>query len=106
MANDLTGKIIYVDQFDTDVTLANEGESFIIKKIRCLSVADGDIFRLEDISGTRLIHMVNKGANDDFEVDFGLDGYNFGNKGVVIDVSDCTGMAATDGTDAVWIYTK
>ena len=104
MANRLTGKIIYVDQFDADVELAPEGDPFIIKKIRCLSVADGDIFRLEDIVGNRLVHMVNKGANDDFEVDYGPDGYNFGNKGVAIDVSDCTGMTATDGTDAVWIY--
>lgn len=106
MANNLTDKVIYVDQFDADVTLANEGETFIVKKIRCLSAADGDIFRLEDVSGNRLIHMVNKGANDDFEVDFGDEGYNLGNKGVVIDVSDCTGMIATDGTDAVWIYLK
>src|SRR3990167_538450 len=104
MANKLTGKIIYVDQFDADVELAPEGEPFIIKKIRCLSAADGDIFRLEDISGNRLLHMVNNGANDTFEVDFGPDGYNFGNKGLVIDVSDCTGMAATDGTDAAFIY--
>ena len=104
MANKLTGKIIYVDQFDADVELAPEGEPFIVKKIRVLSVADGDIFRLEDISGNRLLHMVNKGANDDFEVDFGIDGYDLGNKGVIIDVSDCTGMVAIDGTDAVWIY--
>src|SRR3990167_4370113 len=104
MANRLAGKIIYVDQFDTDVELAPEGEPFIVKKIRCLSAADEDIFRLEDISGNRLLHMVNTCANDTFEVDFGPDGYNFGNKGLVIDVSDCTGMAATDGIDAVWIH--
>ena len=106
MANRLSGKIIYVDQFNADVELAPEGEPFIIQKIRVLSAADGDIFQLEDVSGNHLIHMVNKGANDDFEVDFGREGYNFGNKGVNIDVSDCTGMAATDGTDAVWIHLK
>lgn len=106
MANRLSGKIIYVDQFNADVELAPEGEDFIVRKIRCLSAADGDIFRLEDVSGNRLIHMVNKGANDDFEIDFGDEGYNFGMRGVIIDVSDCTGMAATDGTDAVWIYLK
>ena len=104
MANRLTGNILYVDQFDSDVTLANEGQNFIVRKIRCISAADGDIFRLEDVSGNRLLHMVNKGANDDFEVDFIDGGFNFGNKGVIIDVSDCTGMAATDGTDAVFIY--
>ena len=105
MANRLTSNPIYFDQFDADVTLAVDGSPLIIKKIRCLSVADGDIFRLEDIAGNRLVHMVNKGANDDFETDFGPNGQIF-TDGVVIDVSDCTGMAATDGTDAVWIYLK
>ena len=104
MANRTNSKIIYVDLFDADVTIAEEGRDFIVRKIRCISAADGDIFRLEDSVGNRLLHMVNLGANDAFEVDFGDKGYNFGNKGIVIDVSDCTGMAATDGTDAVWIY--
>lgn len=105
MANDVTGRIKYIDQFDADVTLASEGQDFIIQKIRVLSAADGDIFRLENISGVRLFHIVNTGAADTVECDFGPKGYNFGNKGVIIDVSDCTGMTATDGSDAVWIFT-
>ena len=104
MANRLSGRIIYFDQFDADATLASGTNAFIVKKIRALSIADGDIFRLEDGDGNRLLHMVNKGANDDFEVDFGPNGFNFGGNKVIIDVSDCTGMVATDGTDAVWIY--
>lgn len=104
MANRLDQKIIYFDDFSADANLAALGNDFIVKKVRCVSVADGDIFRIEDFNGNILLHMVNKGAADDFEVDFGEKGYNFGNKGVRIDVSDCTGMAATDGTDAVWFY--
>lgn len=105
MANDLTGRIKYVDQFNADVALAEEGNDFIVKKIRVLSATDGDIFRLENISGFRLFHIVNTGAADVVECDFGDKGYNFGNKGVIVDVSDCTGMTGVDGTDAVWIYT-
>jgi len=106
MANRLTGKIKYIDQFNADVSLASEGDPFIIKKIIGLSATDGDTFEMEDNDGNVLLSVTNSnGAADSFEVDFGNDGYNFGNKGVKIDVSDCTGMEGTDGTDAVWIYT-
>lgn len=104
MANRLNSKIIYFDQFDADATLAVMNSSFIVKKIVMLSAADGDIFRLEDVDGNRLVHMVQTGANDIVELDFGPNGYNLGNNGVIIDVSDCTGMDATSGTDAVFIY--
>lgn len=102
MANRLTTNPIYVDQFDADVTLAAKGTPLKIQKIVCVSAGDGDIFRLEDSAGNILVHMVNTGAADMFELDFGS-GIKF-TDGVAIDVSDCTGMAATDGTDAVWIY--
>ena len=104
MANRTSGNILYVDQFNADVTLAAEGSPFIVKKIRMLSAADGDYFQLEDVSGSILFKMVQTGNADIVEVDFGDEGFNFGNKGVIIDFSDCTGMAGTDGTDAVWIY--
>jgi len=107
MANRTSGNILYVDQFDADVTLAEEGKPFIIKKIVLVSAAAGDIFRLEDVSGDRLLHITNNGGNASHtEIDFGDEGFSFGNKGVIIDVSDCTGLAATDGTDAVFIYMK
>jgi len=104
MANRIGHKIDYVDAFDADTTLAAVGTNYIVKKIRMLSAADGDIFRLEDVAGNRLLHMVQSGNADVVEVDFGDEGFNFGNNGVIIDFSDCTGMAATNGTDAVWIY--
>ena len=103
MANRLKSNPIYFDDFSADATLAEFGNPFIVKKIRMRSVADGDYFRLEDIDGNVLFQMVQTGANDIVEVDFGPNGFNFGNKGVIIDVSDCTGMAATNGDDAVWI---
>ena len=106
MPNRLKGKIIYFDLFDVNQELAKPGTDFIVKKIRQLSATDGDDFQLEDKDGNVLFHMSNNNGNADVgEVDFGEEGYNFGNAGVYIDVSDCTGMAATDGTDAVWIYT-
>ena len=104
MANRLKSNPIYFDQFDADATLAVMDMPFIVKKIRMRSVVDGDYFRLEDIDGNVLFQMVQTGANDIVEVDFGPNGFNFGNKGVIIDVSDCTGMAATDSTDCVWIH--
>jgi len=105
MANRTAGKIIYIDQFNADVTLAEKGKDFIVRKIKCVAAADGDIFRLEDLDGNIIYHDVCLGNADTFGDDFGDEGYNFGNNGVRIDVSDCTGMAGTDGTDAVWIYT-
>lgn len=105
MANRLKSNPIYFDQFNANATLAAVGNSFIVKKIRMLSAADGDDFQLEDDAGNVLFHMSNNnGGADVTEVDFGDEGFNFGNKGVIVDVSDCTGMAATDGTDAVWVY--
>jgi len=104
MANRLTTNPIYFDQFNADVILAAEGLPFVVRKIRLLSVADGDYFQLEDSAGNILFKMVQTGAADVVEVDFGDEGFNFGNRGVVIDYTDCTGLAATNGTDAVWIY--
>ena len=105
MANRLDGKIIFFDQFDADQELAKPGEDFIVRKIRMLSATDGDDFKLDNGQDEVIFHMSNNEGNADVnEVDFGDEGYNFGNSGVNIDVSDCTGMVATDGTDAVWIY--
>lgn len=105
MANRTGHKVDYVDAFDADATLAAVGQNYIVKKIILLSAAAGDIFRLEDQAGNRILHMTNNGGNARHtEVDFGDEGFNFGNNGVIIDVSDCTGMTGTNGTDAVWIY--
>jgi hypothetical protein len=107
MANRLQANPIYFDIFNADATLAEPGIPFIVKKIRMLSVADGDDFQLENQAGEVIFHMSNnQGGADVTEVDFGDSGFDFGRqgKGVYIDVSDCTGMAATDGTDAVWFY--
>jgi len=101
MANRLNTNPIYVDQFNADVTIAEKGVPLTITKIIVLSAADGDIFRLEDAAGNRIVHMVNTGNADTVTEDF--DNLRC-NDGVVIDVSDCTGMAGTNGTDAVWIY--
>jgi hypothetical protein len=107
MANRVQANPIYIDQFNADVELAANGIDFIVKKIVVLSAAAGDIFRLENEQGDYLVHITNNGGNARHtEMDFGDKGFNFGNKGVKIDVSDCTGMAGTDGTDAVWIYLK
>lgn len=107
MANRLLANPIYFDQFDTDATLAAAGTHFVVKKIRMLSATDGDDFKLENDKGDILFHMCNNSGNADVvEVDFGDDGFDFGTNGVLIDVSDCTGMEGTDGTDAVWIYLK
>ena len=104
MANRLKGKIIYFDQFNADATLSTGSNPFMIKKIRLLSAGDGDIFQLEDNDGNVLFDIVQTGAADTVECDFGPEGFNFGGNGVIIDVSDCTGLAATSGVDAVWIY--
>lgn len=106
MANRTSGNIFYIDQFNADVALAAVDLPFIVRKIRMKSAVDGDVFQLEDIAGNILLPMVQTGAGDIVEVDFGDEGFNFGNRGVIIDVSDCTGMTAVDGTDAVWIYMK
>ena len=106
MANRLSANPIYFDQFDADVTLVDRDYPLIVKKIVLLSAADGDIFRLEDLDGNRLLHMVQTGNADTVEIDFGDEGFDFGKSknGVAIDVSDCTGMTGTNGTDAVWLY--
>ena len=95
MANRLSGRIIYFDQFDADATLASGTNAFIVKKIRMRSAADGDYFQLEDGDGNVLFKMVQTGNADIVEVDFGPNGFNFGGNKVIIDVSDCTGMAAS-----------
>ena len=104
MANRLNRKIIYIDQFDADVTLAAVGLDFCVKKIILRSVASGDVFQFEDVDGNVMLPLTQTASNGTVESYFGDKGYNFGGKGVIVDVSDCTGLANTDGTDAVWIY--
>lgn len=108
MANRTGTNPIYVDQCNADVTLAGRGVTFIVKKIRLLSATQWDLFFLHDLEGNSLFRMENSLGNARMtEVDFGPEGFDFGNsKGVMIDVSLCTGWAGTDGTDAVWIYLK
>jgi len=106
MANRLTKNPIYFDQFNADATLAVKGSPLRIRKITQLSATDGDTFVLKDADGNVITHMTNSnGAGDTYDTYFAEDGQTFSD-GVVIDVSACTGMAATDGTDAVWIYLK
>ena len=105
MANRLSSNPVYFDQFNADVTLAERGVPFIVKKIRLLSAGNGDYFQLEDLAGNILFKMVQTGAADVVEADFGDKGFDFQQgDGVVIDVSDCTNITGTNGTDAVWIY--
>ncbi len=104
MANRLKTNPIYFDQFDADAIFAAKGATLIIKKIRLLSAADGDILQLENEAGDVIFHIVQTGNADTVECDFG-EGQVF-NEGVQVDVSACTGIAGTDGTDAMWIYLK
>ena len=103
MTNRLKSNPIYFDGFNADATLSET--NLCVKKIRVLSAGDGDIFKLEDNDGNVVFDIVNTGAADTVECDFGDEGFIFSN-GVLIDVSDCTGMATTDGSDAVWVYLK
>jgi hypothetical protein len=103
MANRLDTNPIYVDIFDAgDIVIAEKGVPVILRKIIMLSATDGDNFLLEDNDGNQIIHMSNNVGNADTTSEM----YNDlrCNNGVVIDVSDCTGMEGNDGTDAVWIY--
>ena len=107
MANRLKTNPIYFDTFGTDTILAKRGQPFIVKKIRMLSVADGDDFVMKDLDGNIIYYLSNNIGGGDVKVDdFGNDGYDFGPNGVQILVADCNGMIATDGTDAIWFYTK
>jgi hypothetical protein len=101
MANRLTSNPIYIDQFNADVTIASKGTPVIITKVVLLSAGDGDIFRLEDSAGNYILHMVQSGAADTVSEDF--DDWRC-SEGLFLDVSDCTGITGTNGTDAVWIY--
>jgi len=104
MANRLKSNPIYFDIFNADADLAAHGNAFIVKKIRWKSVADGDIFRLENFNNEVIFEDIQTAAGDWREEDFGDEGFNFGSNGVRIDVSECTGMVATDGTDAAYFY--
>lgn len=107
MANRTGQNVDYIDQFNADVNLVDPSAPYFIKKIRLLSAAQWDLFLLEDYNGNVLFRMENSTGNARMtEVDFGDEGFNFGGNGLRIDVSDCTGLAATDGSDAVWIYKK
>jgi len=104
MANRLKANPIYFNIFNADADLAKHGNAFIVKKIRWKSVADGDILRFENFNNEVIFEDINTSASDWRDIDFGDKGFNFGSKGVRIDVSECTGMVAVDGTDAVYIY--
>ena len=108
MANRASANPLYVDAFNADVVLAVPGQPFIVKKIRLLSAAQWDLFFLEDLEGNIIFRMENSAGNARMtEVDFGEDGFDFGGaKGIRIDVSDCTGLTATNSTDAVWLYLR
>lgn len=83
--------------------LAAKGSPLHISKIIFLSAAANDIFKLEDNEGNVIAHVVNNNGNaDTTTLDF--DPPLACRNGVYIDGSDCTGLAAQDGTDAVWIY--
>lgn len=108
VANRTKEKIVYIGTFAADVTLCDPGQDFIVEKIVVLSAADGDIFQVEEFEGGNVVlHMVNTGNADTVEIDF-PGGFNLASakKGLKIDITDCTGMAGTDGTDAVWFYMK
>ena len=107
MANRLNSNPIYYDQFDADATLAAKGTPITISKIIVLSAANDDLFQLEDGNGNVIVYGKQgaAGAGYTYEIDFPGKGQRF-NNGVIIDESDCTGMDATDGTDAVWLYIR
>lgn len=102
MANDINSNPIVLDTWGSDITIKSKGDPLCIKKIRLLSAADGDIFCFERQDGTQIFNMVQTGAGDVVEVDFGVSGQLF-TDGVQVDVSDCTGLGASD---IVWIYLK
>jgi len=62
------------------------------------SAADGDVFVLKNKKGTQIAKLVNTGNGDTVELEL----YQRFREGVVIDVSDCTGLASA--ADQVWIY--
>ena len=97
MANSLVRNPILLDTFSADVTIS--ARDIRVKKIVLKSAADGDICVLEDISGNQVVWLTQTGNADTVEVDFGDCGFIF--PGLVMDVSDCTGLGAND---LLWIY--
>jgi hypothetical protein len=104
MANKTTLNPIVLDTFSADVTLKVTGVgAMTIKKILLYSASDGDRFALEDEDGNPIAILVNTGASDAVELDFG-DGHAFTN-GVVFDYDDALQNGLSSG-DYVLIYLK
>ena len=97
MANSVVRNPILLDTFTSDVVIS--AETIHVKKVVLKSAADGDILVLEDKNGNQVLWLTQTGAADTVEIDFGDRGFPF--HGLQIDVSDCTGLGASD---LVWIY--
>ncbi|KKL08683.1 hypothetical protein LCGC14_2573430 [marine sediment metagenome] len=102
MANRLTTNPVYFDQFNADATIFKANVPYTITKIRWKSVSDGDVLSLEDKAGNVVFQDIQTSATDWRDINF-AGGQKFHN-GLFMDVSKCTGMAATNGTDALYIY--
>ena len=99
MANDVKQNPITIDTWSADITISTSPVT--VKKILFKSAADGDILVLENKNGDQVAWLVQTGAADTVELDFG-DGFKFVD-GLQIDVSDCTGIGSGD---LAWIYLK
>jgi len=97
MANRLKTNPRYIDTWSADVTISDD--PVIVKKIRLLSAAAGDLFYLEDRTGNQVVLVVTETNAHVVDCDFGDKGQSF--SGLQIDVSDCTGLGAND---KAWIY--
>jgi len=99
MANNVVSNPITIDTWTADITISDS--PVVVRKILFKSAADGDILVLEDKDGVQVAWLVQTGAADTVELDFGDAGFRF--DGLQIDVSDCTGVASGD---LAWIYLK
>ena len=97
MANVLTSNPMLIDTWSADFEISST--PIRVKKIRLLSAADGDVLVLENKLGEKVVYLVQEGASDVVEVDFGDTGFLFNS--LQCDVSDCTGIGAND---LMWIY--
>lgn len=102
MANLTQTNPIIIDTWSADVELAVKDVPVTIKKIRLFSAAAGDVFVLENAIGTQTVKLVQETNGRIVEINFGDTGFKF-TGGVTIDVSDCTGLGASD---VCWIYLK
>jgi len=99
MANNVVSNPIVIDTWSADITISESPVT--VRKIVFKSAADGDIMVFENKLGVQVAWLVQTGAADTVELDFG-DGFKF-SEGLQIDVSDCTGIGSGD---LVWIYLK